>query len=130
MARDTILRERVNRLRELMQDAVPAPANAPVIIDRSESAEADAWRRFSAFSANDPLPAMDDSEDAIAIRTINRIATSYGWAGEVQRHLDRWRASSLSVLDSAQLAELCSRMQHLEDCAHHGYSPPDWPAAF
>lgn len=130
MGRERILRERVNRLRELMQEASPAPPERPREEPDSSSQEADAWRRFAAFAANDPLPAADDSEEAIAIRTINRIAVTYGWPSEVQRYLDRHRASSLSVLDSDQLAELCQHMLNLEDCAHHGYSPPDSPAAF
>lgn len=132
MGRERILRERVNRLRELMQEAGTAPeSTASPPADASTHTEAaDAWRRYAVFAANDPLPAHDDSEEAIAIRTINRIAVTYGWSAEVQRFLDRHRASSLTVLDDAQLSELSQHMLHLEECAHHGYSPPDCPAAF
>lgn len=130
MGRERILRERVNRLRELMQEARSAPQAPPNAGPAESAEEVDAWRRFAAFAANDPLPAADDSEEAIAIRTINRIAVTYGWPAEVQRFLDRHRATSLSVLDTDQLAELCRHMLNLEECAHHGYSPPDCPAAF
>ena len=132
MGRESILRERVNRLRELLQEADTATSTAPArpAVVHPATAEADSWRRFQAYAANDPLPAADDSEEAIAIRTINRVAVTYGWTGEIQRYLDNARAGSLSLLTSTQLAQLSRHMLHLEDCAQHGFSPPDSPPAF
>lgn len=120
--RERELQAKVSRLRQIISEAVP--------VDPPKGAsEDDAWRRFQSFAANDPLPAFDDSERARQIRAINRIATSYGWVGELQRLLDGFGASSLSSLDDLQVAIAHERMITLEDCAREGFDPPDCPVA-
>ena len=120
--RERELQARVTRLRQIIAEAIPAePAKT--------FQEEDAWQRYQQFAANDPLPAQDISPRAIAVRTINRIATSYGWISEIQRFLDRHRASSISALDDDQVDALLERMCALEDCMHAGCDPPDMPAA-
>lgn len=120
--RDRELQAKVSRLRQIIAEAVPV--EAPKGAD-----ESDAWRRYQAYAANDPLPALDDSERARQIRAINRIACSYGWVSEIQRILDAAGASSLSVLSDEEVAKAHQRMVTLEDCAREGFDPPDAPVA-
>lgn len=120
--RDRELQAKVSRLRQIISEAVP-------VEPQKSGDEADAWRRFQAFAANDPLPAFDDSDRARQIRTINRIATSYGWIGEIQRILDDAGQCSLSALDDDQIARACDRFKTLEECAREGFDPPDAPVA-
>lgn len=116
------LQAKVSRLRQIIADAVPEqPAAAPQ--------EEDAWRRYQNFAANQPYPAFDCSERAKETRTINRIATSYGWIGEIQRFLDNRAAPSIAALDDAAVTELCERMRNLEACVQDGCDPPDMPHA-
>src|SRR5690606_10725298 len=120
--RERELQAKVSRLRQIISEAVP--------VDPPKSAdESDAWRRFQSFAANDPLPAFDDSERAKQLRSINRIATSYGWIAEIQRLLDGFDASSLSALNDDQVAAAHQRFLTLEDCAREGFDPPDCPVA-
>lgn len=120
--RERELQAKVSRLRQIIAEAVP--------IETPKGAdEADSWRRFQAFAANDPLPAFDDSERARQLRAINRIATSYGWISEIQRMLDTLGASSLSSLDDDQVALVHERFSTLEICAQEGFDPPDCPVA-
>lgn len=130
--RDNALQQRVTRLRELIKDAhqeQASPAAETPHMPANDSIETDAWRRFNAFAQNDPLPSYDMSEEAIAIRDINRIAVGYGWVREIQRFLDTRRVSSLSALASTEVFELQAWMLQLENCAVHGCDPPDVPAA-
>lgn len=120
--RDRELQARVSRLRQIISEAVPVGPSM-------DGLEADAWRRYQAFSANDPLPAFDDSGRARMIRGINRIATSYGWIAELQRFLDREDACSLQSLDDRAIERLHSRMTTLEACVQDGCDPPDTPHA-
>lgn len=120
--RDRELQAKVSRLRQIIAEAVPI--EAPKAPD-----ESDAWRRFQSFSANDPLPAWDDSERARQLRAINRIACSYGWVSEIQRILDAAGASSLSALSDEEVAHAHQRMATLEECAREGFDPPDAPVA-
>ena len=120
--RDRELQARVSRLRQIIAEAVPVePAKT---LD-----EADAWRRFQAHAANDPLPAYDASASARQIRSINRIGASYGWISEIQRFLDRHEASSLSALTEEQIEAMHEHFVTLEDCAREGFDPPDCPVA-
>lgn len=120
--RERELQAKVSGLRQIIAEAVPI--EAPKTAD-----ESDAWRRFQSFAANDPLPAFDDSERARQLRSINRIATSYGWVAEIQRLLDGLDACSLSALDDDQVAMVHERFITLEDCAREGFDPPDCPVA-
>lgn len=121
--REAELQARVTRLRSIIAEAAAAePA-------KSET-EQDEWRRYQRFADNDPLPAFETSRRAIAVRAINRIATSYGWISEIQRFLDRAGASSVSALDDDQVDALLDRMAQLEDCMHHCCDPPDMPPAW
>jgi|LSQX01.1.fsa_nt_gb hypothetical protein len=120
--RDRELQARVSRLRQIISEAVPIqPAQA--------ADEADAWKRYQSFAANDPLPAFDVSPRAKMTREINRIATSYGWIPEIQRHLDAEHVSSISALGDESVAILCERMRTLEACVQDGCDPPDVPHA-
>lgn len=120
--RERELQAKVSRLRQIISEAVPvAPSKGPD--------ESDAWRRYQAFAANDPLPAFDDSERARQLRTINRIATSYGWISEIQRILDNAGVGSLAALSDDQVATACERFITLEECAQEGFDPPDSPVA-
>lgn len=120
--RDRELQAKVSRLRQIIAEAVP-------VEPPKHAEEADAWRRYQAFAANDPLPAWDDSERARQVRAINRIATSYGWISEIQRLLDALGASSLSALSDEEISQAHERMVTLEDCAREGFDPPDCPVA-
>lgn len=120
--RERELQAKVSRLRQIISEAVPvAPTKGPD--------ESDAWRRFQAFAANDPLPAFDDTERARQLRAINRIATSYGWISEIQRILDKAGASNLTALEDEQVAAMHQRFITLEECAQEGFDPPDTPVA-
>lgn len=115
-------REKVSRLRQLLSEATPAiPIPSPV--------EVDAWRTFQRFETSAALPALEQSWQSIAMRNINRIATWYGWAAEVQRHLDRAGAHSIAALSDQQLGRLEERMALLEDCLQAGCGSPDAPPA-
>lgn len=120
--RERELQAKVSRLRQIISEAIPVEPQKP-------ASEVDAWRRYQAFAANDPLPAFDTSERAKQVREINRIATSYGWISEIQRYMDQADATSIASLDDDQVTELHERMCTLETCAREGFDPPDVPAA-
>jgi len=116
------LQAKVSRLRQIIADSIPAPV--PQSAD-----EADAWRRYQHFAANQPMPVVDMAPTSRMIRAINRIAISYGWVGELQRMLDMYDASSLSALDDEQIDAVHQRMLTLEACVQDGCDPPDAPHA-
>lgn len=116
------LQAKVSRLRQIIADSIPAPV--PQSAD-----EVDAWRRYQHFAANQPMPVVDMTRTARMIRAINRIATSYGWVGELQRMLDTYDAPSLSALDDDQIEAVHQRMVTLEACVQDGCDPPDAPPA-
>lgn len=117
-----MLSEKVARLRQLMSEAVPR---------KSEStAEAAATRRFQLYEFNTgPTLVVDQSPRARQERDIQRIASWYGWGGEVVRALDGAGACTVQGLDDAQLLALHERMRQLEQCAQEGLDPPDMPPA-
>lgn len=120
--RERELQAKVSRLRQIIAEAVPvAPAKT--------HDESDAWRRYQAFAANDPLPAFDESERARQIRAINRIAVGYGWIRELQRLLDQRATPSLAALDDEHITEIFEHFTALEDCVREGFDPPDCPVA-
>jgi hypothetical protein len=123
--READLQARVSRLRQIIADAVPIPQPDPT----ATTGEADAWRRYAVFAANEPLPAADDSYRAKSIRKINRLAIYFGWAAEIQKFLDEHDASSISALADDQVDSLLHHMLALEDCMREGCDPPDMPAA-
>lgn len=128
MGRERILRDRVNRLRQLMQEAAPTQPATGHPPHSSPTDHADVCRSRQ-FPANDQPPAANDSEAAIAIQAIKRIATTYGRTRELQRYLDQHSASSLSALDPTELEALREHMDYVEDCANLGISPRESPAA-
>lgn len=119
---DATLQARMTRLRQIIADSVPV--EPPKAHD-----EADAWRRYQQFAANDPLPAHDTSQRARWTRNINRIAGSYGWISELQRLLDNYEASSLSALNDEQVDVIHRRFVTLESCYREGCDLPDSPHA-
>ncbi|MGH8075592.1 MAG: hypothetical protein ACREO4_16200 [Lysobacter sp.] len=116
------LQAKVSRLRQLIADAVPQPST-------KTPEEEDAWRRYQSFAANQPYPAFDTSFRAVQVRTINRIASTYGWIGEIQRFLDDHAEAGISGLDDDQVTVLFDRMRTLEACVQDGCDPPDMPPA-
>jgi hypothetical protein len=116
------LQAKVSRLRQIIADSIPTPAAEP-------SDEADAWRRYQHYAANQAMPAVDATPIARKLRTINRIAVCYGWVSELQRMLDFYDASSLTALDHEQVDAVHERMTTLESCLQDGCDPPDIPHA-
>ena len=117
------MHDKVSRLRQIMSEAVPRRP----LPDRSEAAANDA---FAYFECNAPQPiVVEQTPEARAIREIMRIATWYGWPGEITRALDAAGATVLQSLDSEQLQDLLERMRTLEDCVHTGGDSPNAPPA-
>ena len=118
------MNEKVSRLRQLMSDAVPRPASRSL-------AEEDMWARYASHAANSPDPvALDDSERALNVRAINRIATWYNATSALVAWLDRAGATSISALGDDRVVALREHMQQIEDCAQSGFDSPFAPAAW
>ncbi|MCH6484263.1 hypothetical protein MMG85_11910 [Pseudoxanthomonas sp. LH2527] len=115
--------DKVARLRQLMADAVPRPAA------RSQ-AEEDMWARYAQHAANAPEPfSLDDTQRALDVRAINRIATWYNASSALIAWLDKAGASCISGLDDEQVSNLRAYMQQIEDCAQSGFDSPFAPTA-
>lgn len=115
---------RLTQLRQLVRDAV-SPAREVV-----ESSETKAHRdfRLHEFNAGQAF-VVEQTTRARAIREITRIATWYGWPGEMARALDAAGAESLQGLGELELDALVSRMRLLEECVQNGGDAPDAPPA-
>lgn len=116
------LQAKVTRLRQIIAEAVPVE---PTI----GAPEAEAWRRYQRYLDNTVVPAADVGADARKVRSINRIAISYGWTTEVQRMLDDYNVDSISALRPHQLDAMHERFLHLEACYRDGCDPVDSPHA-
>lgn len=116
------MRDSVARVRQLLAEArTPKP---------TDSEEARARRAFDYFDFNSsPPPVLEQTPRARTLRDITRIATWYGWGGEVARALDAAQASSPADLTDEQLEALQARLQRLEHCAQEGLDCPDAPPA-
>lgn len=114
--------EKVTRLRQLMSEATKAgpPPNRTATEPWRHAQQLQIIPAYALF-------AVDISWRGITIRNITRIATWYGWTAEIQRALDEKAAASLAALNDAELCVLNDRMNQLEDCAQHGFGPPDAP---
>lgn len=118
------MNEKVSRLRQLMSDAVPRPAARSL-------AEEDMWARYASHSANSPDPvALDDSQRAVHVRAINRIATWYNATSALVAWLDKAGATSISALSDDDVTALREHMQRIEDCAQSGFDSPFAPSAW
>lgn len=107
-----------------MADAVPRPAPRSL-------AEEDMWARYATHAANAPDPvALDDSQRAVDVRAINRIATWYHANSALIAWLDKSGATSISALDDDQVSDLRNYMQRIEDCAQSGFDSPFAPTAW
>jgi hypothetical protein len=117
------MHDKVTRLRQLMSEALPRePQLTP--------AEVQARTAFAHYEINAPQPiVLEQSAQARAIRDIMRIASWYGWMGEVERALDAGSCPSLHSLPEEELDRLSARMRRLEDCAQNGMGAPDAPPA-
>ena len=116
------MHDKVSRLRQLMADAVPRPAPRSL-------AEEDMWARYAAHAANSPDPvALDDSQRAVDVRAINRIATWYNATSALVAWLDKAGATSISALNDDRVADLREHMQQIEDCAQSGFDSPFAPS--
>lgn len=112
------MHEKVTKLRALLSQA------------QDRTAELDARRAFARYAANDDRAFyVDPAPRARMVREVLRIATSYGWAQEVERALDAAETMSLTSLSDLDLAALLARMRQLEDCARNGLDSPDSPVA-
>jgi len=111
-------------LAEIAATSRPAPAPKP-------TPESEALRAFQVYEFNSvPVgPVVEQTPRARAIREINRIATWYGWPGEITRALDAAAATSLAGLADEELEQLVERMRHLEECVQNGGDAPDAPPA-
>lgn len=117
------MHDKVTRLRQLMSEAIPRePQLTP--------SEAQARIAFAHYEMNAPQPVLlDQSDQARAIRDVMRIASWYGWMGEVERALDAANCGSLQSMGQEDLDRLANRMRRLEDCAQNGMGAPDAPPA-
>lgn len=117
------MQEKVSRLRKLMAEAVPRPTTVT-------QPEQDMWARYQNHAANtaDPV-ALDDSDRARAVRTINRISTWYGASSVIVAWLDRRGATGIAALPDEQVQELRAHMEQIEDCAQQGFDSPFAPPA-
>lgn len=116
--------EKVTRLRQLMSEATkaePPPTRAAT----------EPWHHPQQLQVAPPkvLFDLDTSWRGITMRNITRIAIWYGWTVEVQRALDAKAATHLAALNDDELRALNNRMTQLEDCAQHGFGPPESPPA-
>ena len=102
---------------------------APKVRKTRLTPEAEALRAFQYHETFAPALVVDQTPRARAIREVMRIATWYGWMGEVARSLDRELAASLASLSDEGLDQLVVRMRLLEECAQNGGQAPDAPAA-
>ena len=119
------MREKVvTRIRELLQEATPAAKQSPP----AESLAAQAFQRFQDHDAHGYM--LDQSHRARTYREIVRLATAYGWQGEVDKALDAAKGMSLSSLGDQELEALLQRLRRLEDCLHTGIGSPDSPPAY
>lgn len=116
---------RLAQLRRLIEDAFETPAPEPAL--SSETQQQPAFQRYEFNSAR---PVLEQSPRARAIREVMRIATWYGWVGEIERALDVARVSSLPQLNDANLGLLLQRMQQLEECVQTGVGAPDAPPGY
>lgn len=117
------MQEKVSRLRALMAEAVPRPV--PMV-----QAEEDMWARYQNHAANSgDTIALDDSDRARAVRTINRIAHWYGASSVIVEWLDRQNATGIAALGDDQVQELRRHMERIEDCAQQGFDSPFAPPA-
>lgn len=91
--------------------------------------EKQALQAFQLYEFNTEQLVVEQSSRARAVREIERIATWYGWTGEVARALDAAHATCLAMLPEAQLANLADRMLQLENCVQNGGDAPDAPHA-
>lgn len=72
-----------------------------------------------------PLPAIEQSPRAKAIRRISEIVSMRGWLIAVTRELDANNASHISDLSDAAVFKLRDRMEYFEDCAQTCSDPED-----
>lgn len=91
--------------------------------------EFQALQAFQLYDFNAGHPAIEQTPRARAMREITRIATWYGWTGEIARVLDATGALSLAGLEEESLEELLTRMRLLEECVQNGGDAPDAPPA-
>lgn len=116
------MRDKVTRIRQLLQEAAPQPVE--------ETQEAKARRAFAAYAANeDRLFYVDPAPRARAIREVLRIATGYGWPHVVEQALDDAGAMSLTSLMDADLEALLTKLRQFEDCVRNGLDSPEVPPA-
>jgi hypothetical protein len=116
------MRDNVATLRALLSDAFGAPVIGPE--------EVQARKAFQLYEFNTaPAPPLDMSPRAKAQREIMRIASWYGWGGEIERALDAAGEASMSGLSMRQMDQLLGRMVRLEHCIQEGCDPADAPPA-
>lgn len=116
------MHDKVARLRELMRQAVP--------IAEHRSLEERAEQTYALYTFNHGChPSLDTTPRAKLEREIARIASWYGWSGEVARALDANGVASVSGLDDEQAEQLAARLRNLESCVQEGLDSPDSPPA-
>lgn len=118
----TVNRNWVRQVEDVLAEIAPRR-------EQPDTAEILAQRAFQLHEFNTALAPIEQSPRARAIREITRIATWYGWGGEVARALDAEHAVALSALSPASLEQLLSRMRQLEECVQNGGDAPDAPPA-
>lgn len=115
------MRDKVARVRRLLEEATTAKQSAPTSEDFADITP-------HTQTASTPHYAVQ-SLRARTKREITRIASWYGWSNEIDRALDAAGATSTARLNDEQLGNLLTRMMHLEECVQNATDSPDSPPA-
>src|SRR5687768_1375281 len=115
------MQDKVTRLRQLLSESIPQESGPGA----KETAAKQAYQLFELNTA--PPIVVIQTPRARNEREIERIATWYGWSGEIVRALDKARALTMAGLSDDDIEELLERMKRLEECVREGLDCPDAP---